>query len=104
MKQGFAMKQDLPQVSAEGPMTDLIDRAPFYHDGMRELQDRFDGRRVADGSDGGGDVRHRRTGLTRRPGQASEQLTPMSPPRRRGPIPRDISGFCKVLVPPSVLH
>ena len=22
---------------------------PFYHDGMRELQDRFDGRRVADG-------------------------------------------------------
>ncbi|MEY9170159.1 pyridoxamine 5'-phosphate oxidase family protein [Bradyrhizobium elkanii] len=24
-------------------------RAPFYHDGMRELQDRFDGRRVADG-------------------------------------------------------
>ena len=30
-------------------MTDPIDRAPFYHDGMRELQDRFDGRRVADG-------------------------------------------------------
>ena len=30
-------------------MTDSIDRAPFYHDGMRELQDRFDGRRVADG-------------------------------------------------------
>src|ERR1700726_1880899 len=30
-------------------MTDQIDRAPFYHDGMRELQDRFDGRRVADG-------------------------------------------------------
>ena len=30
-------------------MTDpMIDRAPFYHDGMRELQDRFDGRRVAD--------------------------------------------------------
>jgi len=29
-------------------MTDPIDRAPFYHDGMRELQDRFDGRRVAD--------------------------------------------------------
>ena len=27
-------------------MTD--DRRPFYHDGMRELQDRFDGRRVAD--------------------------------------------------------
>ncbi len=24
-------------------------KAPFYHDGMRELQDRFDGRRVADG-------------------------------------------------------
>ena len=24
-------------------------RQPFYHDGMRELQDRFDGRRVADG-------------------------------------------------------
>jgi predicted pyridoxine 5'-phosphate oxidase superfamily flavin-nucleotide-binding protein len=33
----------------EGGMTDPIDRAPFYHDGMRELQDRFDGRRVADG-------------------------------------------------------
>src|SRR3954469_17083885 len=30
-------------------MTDPMDRAPFYHDGMRELQDRFDGRRVADG-------------------------------------------------------
>jgi len=30
-------------------MTDPIDRAPFYHDGMRALQDRFDGRRVADG-------------------------------------------------------
>jgi hypothetical protein len=30
-------------------MTDPIDRSPFYHDGMRELQDRFDGRRVADG-------------------------------------------------------
>ncbi len=30
-------------------MTDPIERAPFYHDGMRELQDRFDGRRVADG-------------------------------------------------------
>lgn len=30
-------------------MTDPIDRAPFYHEGMRELQDRFDGRRVADG-------------------------------------------------------
>jgi hypothetical protein len=30
-------------------MTDPIDRAPFYHDGMRDLQDRFDGRRVADG-------------------------------------------------------
>ena len=30
-------------------MTDPTDRAPFYHDGMRELQDRFDGRRVADG-------------------------------------------------------
>ena len=29
-------------------MTDPIDRAPFYHDGMRELQDRYDGRRVAD--------------------------------------------------------
>jgi len=29
-------------------MSDPIDRAPFYHDGMRELQDRFDGRRVAD--------------------------------------------------------
>ncbi|ONK25222.1 hypothetical protein BLX87_00945 [Bacillus sp. VT-16-64] len=29
-------------------MADPI-RAPFYHDGMRELQDRFDGRRVADG-------------------------------------------------------
>ena len=29
-------------------MIDPIDRAPFYHDGMRELQDRFDGRRVAD--------------------------------------------------------
>ena len=28
-------------------MTDPI--TPFYHDGMRELQDRFDGRRVADG-------------------------------------------------------
>ena len=24
-------------------------KAPFYHDGMREMQDRFDGRRVADG-------------------------------------------------------
>ncbi|MEA2908026.1 MAG: hypothetical protein QOJ15_107 [Bradyrhizobium sp.] len=24
-------------------MTDPINRAPFYHDGMRELQDRFDG-------------------------------------------------------------
>ena len=23
--------------------------APFYHDGMRDLQDRYDGRRVADG-------------------------------------------------------
>ena len=23
-------------------------KSPFYHDGMRELQDRFDGRRVAD--------------------------------------------------------
>ncbi len=34
----------MPQVSAEAPMTDPIDRAPFYHDGMRELQDRFDGR------------------------------------------------------------
>jgi predicted pyridoxine 5'-phosphate oxidase superfamily flavin-nucleotide-binding protein len=43
------MKQDLPQVSAEAAMTDPIDRAPFYHDGMRELQDRYDGRRVADG-------------------------------------------------------
>src|ERR1700759_5270138 len=32
-----------------GSMTDSIARAPFYHDGMRELQDRFDGRRVADG-------------------------------------------------------
>src|SRR5260370_8447747 len=30
-------------------MTNPIDRAPFSHDGMRELQDRFDGRRVADG-------------------------------------------------------
>jgi hypothetical protein len=39
----------LPQVSAEATMTEPIDRAPFYHDGMRELQDRFDGRRVADG-------------------------------------------------------
>src|SRR5262249_56141640 len=29
-------------------MTDAVDHAPFYHDGMRELQDRFDGRRVAD--------------------------------------------------------
>lgn len=27
----------------------MTDRPPFYHDGMRELQDRFDGRRVADG-------------------------------------------------------
>jgi hypothetical protein len=27
-------------------MTDPIDRAPFYHDGMRELQDHFDGRRA----------------------------------------------------------
>ena len=26
-------------------MSDPIDRAPFYHDGMRELQDRFDGRK-----------------------------------------------------------
>jgi hypothetical protein len=43
------MKRDMPQVSVEAPMTDPIDRAPFYHDGMRELQDRFDGRRVADG-------------------------------------------------------
>jgi hypothetical protein len=42
------MKRDMRQVSAEAPMTDPIDRAPFYHDGMRELQDRFDGRRVAD--------------------------------------------------------
>ena len=35
---------------AEAIMTDPspTDRAPFYHDGMRELQDRFDGRRVAD--------------------------------------------------------
>jgi hypothetical protein len=32
-----------------GPHDDPIDRAPFYHDGMRELQDHFDGRRVADG-------------------------------------------------------
>jgi uncharacterized protein len=39
----------MQQVSAEASMTDPIDRAPFYHDGMRELQDRFDGRRVADG-------------------------------------------------------
>jgi hypothetical protein len=39
----------MPQLGAEAPMTDPIDRAPFYHDGMRELQDRFDGRRVADG-------------------------------------------------------
>jgi hypothetical protein len=38
----------MPDVSAEAPMTDPIDRAPFYHGGMRELQDRFDGRRVAD--------------------------------------------------------
>jgi hypothetical protein len=26
----------------------MTGRRPFYHDGMRELQDRFDGRRVAD--------------------------------------------------------
>ena len=26
----------------------MADRRPFYHDGMRALQDRFDGRRVAD--------------------------------------------------------
>jgi len=26
----------------------MTDQTPFYHDGMRELQDRFDGRRVAD--------------------------------------------------------
>src|SRR5882757_5092152 len=44
----------MQQVSAEASMTDpimtdpMIDRALFYHDGMRELQDRFDGRRVAD--------------------------------------------------------
>src|SRR5947209_12896436 len=31
------------------PVADPVSRAPFYHDGMRELQDRFDGRRVADG-------------------------------------------------------
>ena len=30
-------------------MTHPIDRAPFYHDGMGEPQDRFDGPRVADG-------------------------------------------------------
>jgi predicted pyridoxine 5'-phosphate oxidase superfamily flavin-nucleotide-binding protein len=42
------MKQNMHQVSAEASMTDPIDRAPFYHDGMRELQDRYDGRRVAD--------------------------------------------------------
>jgi hypothetical protein len=42
------MKQDTQHVSAEASMTDpimtdpMIDRAPFYHDGMRELQDRFD--------------------------------------------------------------
>lgn len=29
-------------------MTHSPDRQPFYHDGMRALQDRFDGRRVAD--------------------------------------------------------
>jgi hypothetical protein len=29
----------MQQVSAEASMTDPIDRAPFYHDGMRELQD-----------------------------------------------------------------
>src|ERR1700679_1944719 len=34
---------------AEAPMTDPFPRTPFYLDGMRELQDRFDGRRVADG-------------------------------------------------------
>ena len=27
----------------------MTERRPFYHDGMRALQDRFDGRRVADG-------------------------------------------------------
>lgn len=27
----------------------MDDQRPFYHDGMRALQDRFDGRRVADG-------------------------------------------------------
>jgi uncharacterized protein len=43
------MMQDLQQVTAEAFMTDPIERMPFYHDGMRELQDRFDGRRVADG-------------------------------------------------------
>lgn len=30
-------------------MTDSRGQKTFYHDGMRELQDRFDGRRVADG-------------------------------------------------------
>jgi len=29
-------------------MADQAERAPFYHEGMRALQDRFDGRRVAD--------------------------------------------------------
>jgi uncharacterized protein len=43
------MKRASPQISAEASMTDPTERAPFYHDGMRELQDRFDGRRVADG-------------------------------------------------------
>jgi uncharacterized protein len=43
------MKRGMPQVRAEAAMIDPIDRVPFYHDGMRELQDRFDGRRVADG-------------------------------------------------------
>jgi predicted pyridoxine 5'-phosphate oxidase superfamily flavin-nucleotide-binding protein len=32
-----------------------MERGPFYHEGMRELQDRFDGRRVADALE-----RHRR--------------------------------------------
>ncbi len=33
----------MPAQLAGGPVADPI-RAPFYHDGMRELQDRFDGR------------------------------------------------------------
>jgi len=33
------------RVTPEAPMTE---QRPFYHDGMRALQDRFDGRRVAE--------------------------------------------------------